>query len=137
MVNEKVRKGDTIKKLRSFAITLFFAMAIIGAFFWGRKGGTTFILWGVAFTMLIVGVFWPKRLAPIYKAWMILALILSFISNHIILTMMYYFVFTPIGVLMRICGKDILQRKYHEAAKSYWIKREKGESDRRGYEKMF
>ena len=51
-----------------------------------------------------------------------LTLILGVISSHIVLAVMYYFVFTPLGFVMRSLGKDPLQKNIDKNEKSYWIK---------------
>ena len=54
-----------------------------------------------------------------------LTLILGVVSSHIVLAVMYYFVFTPLGFVMRSLGKDPLQKNIDKNEKSYWIKRDR------------
>jgi hypothetical protein len=61
-------------------------------------------------------------LKPAHTVWMGLALVLGFVMTRVILTLMYYLVFTPVGLLMRALGRDPMQRKL--GAESYWIVKE-------------
>ncbi len=58
-------------------------------------------------------------LAPVYKAWMKLGGILGFINTTIILTAVYFIIFTPVSLLFRIIGKDSMKRKYEPNSLSY------------------
>lgn len=126
-----------IKEIRKFAITMFIVLGIIGAFLLWRKGQVGFIYWGVAFVILISGLAWPNLLSPVYRAWMKLALILGVVSSHIVLAVMYYFVLTPIGLVLRSLGKDPLQKNIDKNERSYWIKRDHKAIAKEQYEKMF
>jgi hypothetical protein len=53
------------------------------------------------------------------------------------LILCFYFVFTPIGFLMRLMGKDLLHQKFDSAAESYWILRHKQDFDPQHYRKQF
>ena len=126
-----------VKEIRKFAITMFIAMGIFGVLLLWRKGQVGFICWGVAFVILISGLAWPSLLSPVYRAWMKLAVILGVVSSHIVLAVMYYFVFTPVGLVLRSLGKDPLQKNIDKNIKSYWIKRDHKVIAKEQYEKMF
>ena len=125
------------KELRKFSIILFFAFGILGLLIFWRKGEAGLILCGVALALLLCGLTRPKLLAYPYKGWMTLSLILGFLMTHVILSLMYYVVFTPIGVVMRIFGRDILNKQFNRNGKTYWIKREQNVFGKERYEKMF
>ena len=126
-----------VKEIRKFAITMFIALGILGTFLLWRKGQVGFIYWGISFVILISCLALPSLLSPVYRAWMKLALILGVVSSHIVLAVMYYFVFTPVGFVMRSLGKDPLQKKINKNEPSYWIKRDHKAIAKEQYEKMF
>ena len=132
-INNKTNEKD----LRKFAVTLFIALGIFGGFIFWKKGEYAFIPWGIGFILLIYGLLAPNKIRLVYKGWMALSLLLGFITSHIILAIMYYIVFTPIGFSLRIMGKDPLHKKIVLSEKSYWIKRDKKEYIKEQYEKMF
>jgi hypothetical protein len=57
--------------------------------------------------------------------------------NHLILSLMYYLVFTPIGIVMRVFGKDFLHKQFDKNATTYWIKKGEKVYVKERYEKMF
>ena len=126
-----------VKELRKFSIILFLGFGIIGLLIFWRRGETGLILCGVGLALLLLGLIHPKLLSYPYKAWMRLSLILGFLMNHLILSLMYYFVFTPIGIVMRMLGKDFLFKQFNKNATTYWIKKEQKVYVKERYEKMF
>jgi hypothetical protein len=126
-----------IKELRKFSIILFLAFGILGLLVFWRKGEVGLVLFGVALALVLCGLTRPKLLVYPYKGWMTLSLILGFLMTHMILLLMYYIVFTPIGIVMRIFGRDILCKQFEKNGKTYWIKREQKSYAKEHYEKMF
>jgi hypothetical protein len=126
-----------MKALRQFAATLFFALGILGAFLVWRKRDAGFILWGIGLAALMTAWLLPMALKPVHKVWMKLALVLGFISSHVILALLFYLVLTPIGLALRVFGKNPLALGFEERAGSYWIKRNNRVCNKQRYEKMF
>ena len=65
-----------------------------------------------------------KFLTPLKKGWIKLGEILGRVIAPIIMGFIYFIIITPIGILMRLIGKDLLNTKFNKD-KSYWIKRAK------------
>ena len=126
-----------VKELRKFALTMFFALAILGAVLIWRKRDIGFVLWGIGSAALLIAWVQPRLLSPVHKYWMKLALALGLISSHVILALLYYLVLAPIGLVMRVVGKNPLNLHFDNKAKSYWIKREYRKYDKQCYERMF
>ena len=129
--------SNGVKELRKFSIILFFAFGILGLLVFWRRGDTGLVLCGIGLALLVCGLTSPKLLSRPYKAWMRLSLILGFLMTHLILSLMYYFVFTPIGIVMRVLGKDFLCKQFDKNATTYWIKKERNVYIKERYEKMF
>ena len=66
-----------------------------------------------------------KLLTPLNKLWVKFGMILGSIVAPIIMGVVFFLFVTPIGVVMRIMGKDILNKKYDKKKKTYWINRYK------------
>jgi hypothetical protein len=66
----------------------------------------------------------PAALRPLNRAWMLLGLVLYKIVNPIVMALLFFSTMTPVGALMRACGKDPLRLRRDPAAASYWIARE-------------
>lgn len=64
-----------------------------------------------------------RFLKYIYKIWMKFAHALGWVNTRIILTLVYFLIFTPLALFFKLIGKDPMGRQI-EAVDSYWIKRE-------------
>jgi len=126
-----------LKELRKFSIILFLAFAILGLIILWRKGESGLLFCGFGLALLLCGLAYPKLLKHPYRGWITLSLFLGFLASHLILLLTYYLVFTPIGVIMRIFGKEFLNMNFDKNAKTYWIEKEQRISAKERYEKMF
>ena len=109
---------------RSFGI-LFFIVFLIIAFLLFKDGATLWI-WSliVSLIFLLLGLSNSKLLGPLNFVWIKFGMILGKIIAPIIMGLIYFVIITPIGLFMRLIGKDLLQKKFSKD-NSYWIKREK------------
>jgi len=73
---------------------------------------------------LLAGLAAPKILAPLNRAWTLLGGLLHKVTSPIILGILFYFVFTPFGWVLRRMGKDFLRLTPVPDAGSYWIARQ-------------
>jgi len=120
--------------LRSFGLTMGWVLLVIaGLFFLRHKplAAANFLIASCGF--FITGLVYPVLLKFIYIAWMHLAFILGWINTRIILVILFYLVFSPIGLLLRIFKVDVLETK--NKSKTYWKKKEK--SNLLSYERRF
>ena len=78
--------------------------------------------WSVGGVMTTLSIVWPQGLAPVYRIWMRFGLIAGFVNTRIIMFLLYYGVFAPVALLMRIAGRDALARRtYNEEMSSYRV----------------
>jgi hypothetical protein len=86
-------------------------------------------LWSLIISLifLILGLINSKILAPFNKLWFKFGIFLGKIISPLIMGIIFFFVVTPIGLMMRLLSKDILNLKYNNE-KSYWIKKSGPES---------
>ncbi len=129
----KSRKSE----LRKFGITLGIVFGILGALFWWRHKPYFYYLLFASIFFAFFGLLLPGILKPIHKVWMGLALILGYIMTRVILSVLFYLVITPISIICRLLGKDVLSLKIDKAKKSYWIKRKKSIINKSRYEKQY
>lgn len=78
----------------------------------------------VSAAFAVVALVLPSMLAVPNRLWMKFGLLLAKIVSPIALGILFYLVFTPIGLIMRLAGKDPMRLKADPSAKSYWIDRE-------------
>jgi hypothetical protein len=125
------------KKIRDFGITFFVVFALIGGLFLYKGRSLGYICFAVGILFVVLGRWAPGCLKPVHKAWMTLALVLGFFTSRLILCILYYCVVTPIGVIMRLFGKDLLDQRWDKEASSYWIKKERKSFDKEQYKKLY
>ena len=70
-----------------------------------------------------MGIINSRLLSPLNKAWVKLGEILGFVIAPIIMALVYFFFLTPISLIVRIFGKDLIGLKFDKNKESYWIKR--------------
>ncbi len=87
--------------------------------------------------LIVAGAVVPKALKYVYIAWMSLAIVLGLIVSTILLTLFFFLVVTPIGLVARMVGKDFLRLKLDKQASSYWIPRPKTPKAPAEYERQF
>ena len=66
----------------------------------------------------------PLALKPVYKGWMRFGLLMSKITTPLIMGVVFYVVITPMGLIMRLAGKDYMARRLHQQVRSYRIESE-------------
>jgi large-conductance mechanosensitive channel len=79
----------------------------------------------ISFVFLILGLANSKILSPLNKAWIKFGEILGTVIAPIIMALVYFVFLTPISLIVRIFGKDLLGLKFYKKQDTYWIKRKK------------
>src|SRR5690606_31690769 len=131
----EINKNPSDKELKQFACIWFPAFFVV----LGIVAGTKFGIWSIVIPVWLAvglvsfaGAMNPRMMRPIFVGWMTAAYPIGWTVSHLVLAITYYLVMTPIGLLIRLSGRDPMQRKWNREAKSYWIARE-GESDKKRY----
>ena len=109
---------------RSFGWVFTIALAVIGLLPLLRHRPMRLWCFGVSAVFLILTLAAPSVLGPLNRAWMKLALALNRVVTPVITGVLFYVVITPIAVLFRMRGKDLLRLRTDPTAKSYWLKRD-------------
>ena len=111
-------------ELAKFGLLFFIVFLLIA--FWPLLSGETIRIWSliIGLVFLVLGAINSKILNPLKILWIRLGEKLGRVIAPIIMALVYFIVLTPIGLLMRILGKDLLNLKYSKE-KSYWVKRDK------------
>ena len=127
----------TPKEIRKFGI--LFTVLSVGAmgFSLYKGGGGWMWLAFAALFFLLTGLFLQTILKPIYVGWMTFAHVLGWINTRFILGLVFYAIFSPVGLFLRLIRKDILSVRIDKQASSYWRKRRQGDLDKKRYEQLF
>lgn len=136
----KVKNGDknSRSELRKFGCLMSICLALLGGLFLWRNKSFYWCFFIVSVLFLLFGLAIPASLGGIYKSWMKLSRIIGFFTSKIILAILFYLVLTPMGIVMRIFGKDILGINFNKSSSaSYWIPKKSDDSLERDYERQF
>ena len=114
----KVKSKDNI----TFGILFFILFLIFGLY--PLKSDEAIRVWSVVLSLvlLIITIIKPNLFTFINKFWIILGILLGKIISPIVMGLVFFFVVTPIGILVRVLKKDVMGLK--RGASSYWINRE-------------
>ena len=110
---------------RSFGILFFVVFLILSL--WPLQSGNNlnFYFLVVSFIFLILGALNSKLLSPLNKAWIKFGEILGLIIAPIVMSLVYFVILTPVSLIVRLFGKDLLGLKFIKENETYWIKRKK------------
>ena len=108
---------------RSFGIVFFVVFLIIAL--WPLLNSENVRTWSLVISMIFffLGIFNSKLLTPLNKLWMKFGLLLGKIVSPVVMTIIFFGVVTPTGLIMRIFGKDILKLNKNNND-SYWENRD-------------
>ncbi len=110
---------------RSFGLLFFIVFLAFALWPLTKKGEVNLYLFSIALIFLALGIFNSKILSPLNKSWIKLGEILGRIIAPIVMAIVYFIILTPISLLVRFIGKDLIGMKFSNDIKSYWVKRKK------------
>jgi len=108
------------KAFRKFGITIGTVLVLLGIILSIKAGNNLLFLSLSGLVLMLVSLMFSKLLRPLYIIWMSIAAVLGFIMSRIILSLIFYLVFSPVGIILRIFRKDLLDRKIEPDKESYW-----------------
>ena len=136
MIDEIKNIKTEVIDLRKFGIIVGTVFLIIAGFlFWKEKQSFQLFL-TIGIVLSVAGIAIPFILKPIYWVWMVLATILGWFMTRVILSLLFYAVFTPIGLIGRLIGKEFLNLK-DTTNNTYWNYRSNDMFGKEKYEKQF
>ncbi len=126
----EINKDPSRRDLRWFGLLLPLFVAVVGALVWRRTGSLTpaTATWVIGGTLCAVFALWPASRRPLYVGWMYAVYPIGWTVSHVLLGIVYFLVLTPIGLLMRMLGRDPMERRIDRTASSYWVRHD--QSDR-------
>jgi len=134
---EEIKNIKTDKKsIRSFGVTIGIILLAIAITLFAKNNLFLKSLGIISSVFLILGIIAPIMLKPFYLIWMIFAMILGWIMTRVILSLIFYFIVTPIGIIARLLGEDFLALK-KVSSDSYWNIRDSVEELKQNYTKQF
>ena len=110
---------------RSFGILFFLVFLGFGLWPLTKEMSPNIYLIIISVVFLVLGLLNSKLLSPLNEIWIKFGEILGRIIAPLIMALVYFLILTPISLLVRVFGKDLLGLKYLKQKNSYWIKRKK------------
>ena len=132
-MSEKAIRNKTTD--RGFGLTFFILLIGLTLFLFYRNGQVHWALTSAAAAFFLSAMLFPRILSPLNNAWFKFGIILSKVTNPVILGLMFYVVFTPIGFIIRTLGKDTITKSPSLARETYWT--DKSGDDKTDFRELF
>ena len=115
------------KQLRFFLILLVIFSFVISGIVYHRTESLTAVKWvlGIGLGLAVLGFAIPAVGRYTYVVWMVAAFPIGWTISHLVLAAVYYLLITPIGLFMRLIGRDPIGRTFDQQQQSYWHTRKK------------
>lgn len=121
----EINRNPGQRELRSFA-WLWFPLfcAAVSLLVWWRAGvvEVAYAMGAVAVVVAVCAVAAPAVVRLVFVGLIYLTFPIGFIISHVLIGLVYYGVFTPVGLVMRAFGWDAMTRKLDRKAQTYWVK---------------
>ena len=112
-----------ISSNRNFGLVFFIIFLIVSL--WPLTYEEPIRTWSAILSLvfLILGLMNSKLLTPLNQLWFKFGMILGAVVAPIVMGVVFFLVVTPIGIVMKLMGKDLLNKKHNKKKQTYWIKR--------------
>tara|TARA_B100001989_G_scaffold250031_1_gene226396 strand:- start:870 stop:1280 length:411 start_codon:yes stop_codon:yes gene_type:complete len=136
MIEEIKKIKSTKKDFKHFGLTIGLILFLIGVFLYYKEIESSLYIFTIGTIFIFLALIAPSILKPIYKIWMVFAVVIGWIMTRLILSILFYTIITGIGILTRLIGKDFLNLKLKDQ-ESYWNIRDNEHELNQDYEKQF
>lgn len=136
MIEEIKNIPNSNKNIRSFGITIGMILFLTSSILVYYDNLAYQFVAIIASIFIVLGFLFPLLLKPIYFVWMVFAAILGWIMTRLILSLVFYLLITPIGLVTRMIGEDFLALK-KKNLDSYWNYRDISNESNQDYEKQY
>lgn len=125
--HENLNRQSALKlgKDKNFGFVFSFVFFTLFAVHYFREGQIKSIPLALSILFLAVSLALPQLLRPLNKLWAQFGLLMQKIISPLILAFLYFFIFTPIGLVLRVLKKDVLNLRQSADEKTYWIESDK------------
>ena len=119
--SRKGHEGGSTDRSFGLVFAAFFAIVAL----WPLRKHEDVRWWaaGVSAAFLLLALNAPSSLKLLNRAWMFLGFTIGKVTNPVITALMFFLIFTPAAILLRLAGKDLLRLKLQPESPSYWIDR--------------
>ncbi|MHC4948146.1 MAG: SxtJ family membrane protein [Planctomycetota bacterium] len=128
----RINRNPSAGELRWFGLIVLAFFGVVGGLVLWQTGSrpATAVLWAIgAAGCLVYYAVGPLR-RPMYLGWMHAVYPIGWTVSHLVLAATYYLVLTPIGLVMRLLGRDAMKRRLEPQARTYWVEHDPAEPAR-------
>ena len=120
-----IKSNIKISSNRNFGLVFFFIFLVVSI--WPLTHNESPRIWSaiISLAFLILVLTRSILLTPLNRLWTKFGIILGYIIAPIVMGVVFFLVITPIGLVMKIIGKDLLSIKYDKKKETYWVKRDR------------
>ena len=108
-------------ELRRFGVVMATALGLLSALLWWQSRSAAPYVAAIGALFVLIAVVDARLLAPVERAWMRLAAVMSAVMTRVLLVSTYYLAVTPIGLIRRLMGHDTLGLRPDPNASTYWV----------------
>ena len=137
MIEEIKNIKSEKNNLRKFGIIVGIVLLIIAGLFFLKEKESFQLFFAIGIVLFVTGIVIPFTLKPIYWVWMTFATILGWFMTRVILSLLFYVILSPIGLIARLFGKQFLDLKWNKTDSTYWNYHSKSIFEKEKYEKQF
>ena len=110
---------------QKFGLLFFIIFLFLSFFPFQLTISFSYIFFSIAIFFVIITILNLKLLGFLRNVWIKLGEYLGHIISPIVMGIVFFLVITPIGLVLKLIGKDLLRLKFDKKNNSYWIKRDK------------
>jgi len=138
MLREELKNiSSTPREVRKFGLTMALALLLLAAILWWKERHVFAYILALALLLGLSGTLVPTWLQPLQRIWMTLAVLMGFVMNRVILALLFFGMFTPVALFLKVFRKDLLHQRWDKKAESYWVKRASRRYQPASSEKMY
>lgn len=113
----------TASEGRKFAFPVGTAFFVLAGILWWRQHTTPmWVMVGLGGSLYVTGAIIPAYLGPVYRGWMKMALMISKVTTPVFMSIVYFVVLTPTGLIMRLVGRKPMRHPLKD--QSFWYSTE-------------
>jgi hypothetical protein len=132
------RREPSSRDLTVLALIFLIIPGLIGLYQLLWKGSGAGYIWMIVGALLCVSRLIAPLFRVIYDGWIAFSIILGYFVSRLLLTIVFFLVITPTGLIMKLVGRDPMERKWEPNATTYWKPRDKdADTSPERYEKQF
>ena len=122
----ELKTNPTARDLKWFGLILLAFFGVVGGIVWLRSGSLAIprIIWGAGVVRAAIYYAIPPARKPMFVGWSYLTYPIGFVVSHVLLAVLFFGVFTTVGLVMRLFGYDPMRKTFDRSATTYWVRHE-------------